>query len=451
MGGWLRRSCWCPTFSAPSPGPSHGPGRELSGSLAATSTPPLPRPSTYLGVGAVRVAMQVGVLGVFRVASSPFPPHCFTLLFQRINCEAQGRSVSFRSRGHQFCSSHAPCLLSDLFRPADCPVCCGWLRLILPEGGVPCFTGEAYADLKEWWSKALKSRQRSHFRLSWADRSLGSRLGLAKSSISSSSRTSRPPASASMSSASIVLTVEQDLAVSSVPHHDRDSQVEDLPAGSVAPTAGQASPGPSPPSPPVPPGLSAWMSSVNSFMARMEGHLTSGSQRRRRSPSPASLSPLSPSESVVVEDDYLVCSDGEEDAALPVPKRRRFGTSAPWLPVRRALPPPFLLRCLLGALPLVPLRRMPWDSLLLPPSCLPGHRCHRRLLVRRLTGVLLPSVVWRTLLGPVSGLGGASLPGGRGTGVLPLPPDSFLSPERSLEAACGFFGGRFGCSGLLTG
>ncbi|KAG0719589.1 hypothetical protein GWK47_050124 [Chionoecetes opilio] len=125
----------------------------------------------------------------------------------------------------------------------------------------------------------------SHFRLSWADRSLGSRLGLAKSSISSSSRTSRPPASASMSSASIVLTVEQDLAVSSVPHHDRDSQVEDLPAGSVAPTAGP----------------------------------------HRLLP----LSPVPPSESVVVEDDYLVCSDGEEDAALPVPKRRRFGDFRP--------------------------------------------------------------------------------------------------------------------------
>ncbi|KAG0712161.1 hypothetical protein GWK47_019066 [Chionoecetes opilio] len=75
------------------------------------------------------------------------------------------------------------------------------------------------------------------------------------------------------------------------------------------------------------------MSSVNSFMARMEGHLTSGSHsptpRRRRSPSPASLSPVPPSESVVVEDDYLVCSDGEEDAALPVPKRRRFGDFRP--------------------------------------------------------------------------------------------------------------------------
>ncbi|KAG0719424.1 hypothetical protein GWK47_050508 [Chionoecetes opilio] len=30
-----------------------------------------------------------------------------------------------------------------------------------------------------------------------------------------------------------------------------------------------------------------------------------------------------------VEDDYLVCSDGEEDAALPVPKRRRFGNFRP--------------------------------------------------------------------------------------------------------------------------
>ncbi|KAG0725907.1 hypothetical protein GWK47_037675 [Chionoecetes opilio] len=46
----------------------------------------------------------------------------------------------------------------------------------------------------------------------------------------------------------------------------------------------------------------------------------------------------------------------------PCPSDDGSGTSAPWLPVHRALPPPFLLRCLLGALPLVPLRRMPWDS-----------------------------------------------------------------------------------------
>ncbi|KAG0725671.1 hypothetical protein GWK47_038150 [Chionoecetes opilio] len=89
----------------------------------------------------------------------------------------------------------------------------------------------------------------------------------------------------------------------------------------------------SPPSPSVPPGLSAWMSSVNPFMARMEGHLTSGSHsptpRRRRSPSPASLSPVPPSESVVVGMTTWCAPTGKEDAALPVPKRRRFGDFPP--------------------------------------------------------------------------------------------------------------------------
>ncbi|KAG0697151.1 hypothetical protein GWK47_026390 [Chionoecetes opilio] len=241
MGGWLRRSCWCPTFPAPPPGSSHGPGRGVERSLAAMSTPS-PPPTIHLPGGRGSACGNAGGdLGAFRVASSPFPSHCFTLLFQLINCEAQGCSVSFRSRGHKLYSSHAPCLLSDLFRPADCPVCCGWLRLILPEGGVPCFTGEAYADLKEWWSKALKSRQRSHFRLSWADRSLGSRRGPRQVVLSSSSRTSRPPASASMSWASIVLTVEQIwrspqfLTMTATPR-SRTCRV-----GLLAPTAGQAS------------------------------------------------------------------------------------------------------------------------------------------------------------------------------------------------------------------
>ncbi|KAG0729008.1 hypothetical protein GWK47_031271 [Chionoecetes opilio] len=283
----------------PRPTP-HGPGRELSGPWLPRRPPPLPDHPLTWGSGQCVWRCRWGFWGRFVLRLVPFPLTVLPFFSSGSIVRPRAARCLLGPEATSFCSSHAPCLLSDLFRPADCPVCCGWLRLILPEWGVPCFTGEAYADLKEWWSKALKSRQRSHFRLSWADRSLGSRLGLAKSSISSSSRTSRPPASASMSSASIVLTVEQDLAVSSVPHHDRDSQVEDLPAGSVAPTAGQASPGPSPPSPPVPPGLSAWMSSVNSFMARMEGHLTSGSHsptpRRRRSPSPASLSPVPPSD-----------------------------------------------------------------------------------------------------------------------------------------------------------
>ncbi|KAG0720339.1 hypothetical protein GWK47_048709 [Chionoecetes opilio] len=49
----------------------------------------------------------------------------------------------------------------------------------------------------------------------------------------------------------------------------RDSQVEDLPGGFVAPTAGRR-PWAFPPPPPVHPGLWVLETSVNSFMARMD-------------------------------------------------------------------------------------------------------------------------------------------------------------------------------------
>ncbi|KAG0721152.1 hypothetical protein GWK47_047020 [Chionoecetes opilio] len=253
MGGWLRRSCWCPTFPLPRPGPSHGPGRGVERSLAHVDPPPLPRPSTYLGVGGVW-RCRWGFWGLFLCCASPFSPHCFTLLFPADQLWAQGCSVSFRSRGHSSAPRTPRAFCRTFFVPPIARVCCGWLRLILPEG-VSLLYWRGLCDLKEWRSKALKSRQRSHFRLSGADRSLGSRLGLAKSSISSSSRTSRPPASASMSSASIVLTVEQDLAVSSVPHHDRDSRSRTcrLVCGSYG-WSGVSWAFPKP-SPPVPPGF----------------------------------------------------------------------------------------------------------------------------------------------------------------------------------------------------
>ncbi|KAG0699482.1 hypothetical protein GWK47_025793 [Chionoecetes opilio] len=338
MGGWLRRSCWCPTFPAPSPGPSHGPGRGVERSLAATSTPPLPRPSTYLGVGAVRVAMQVGVLGAFRVASSPFPPHCFTLLFQRINCEAQGCSVSFRSRGHQFCSSHAPCLLSDLFRPADCPVCCGWLRLILPEGGVPCFTGEAYADLKECVVEGFEvsptqplpsvlggpvsgfsagPRQVVHLLLvSHLPTPCLCFHELGVDRTDGGARSGGPPQSLTMTATPRSRTCRLGLwllrlvrRLLGLPHPHLL-----CPRGFV--------------------GLDVFSELLHGKNGGpLNFWVPFPTQRRRRSPSPASLSPVPPSESVVVEDDYLVCSDGEEDAALPVPKRTTV----------RGLPPPGFL------------------------------------------------------------------------------------------------------------
>ncbi|KAG0720720.1 hypothetical protein GWK47_006617 [Chionoecetes opilio] len=83
----------------------------------------------------------------------------------------------------------------------------------------------------------------------------------------------------------------------------------------------------------------------------------------------------------------------------PCPSDDGSGTSAPWLPVHRALTPPFLLRCLLGALPSSRcggcLGTPPSSSVLftwapMPPSI----ACERRS-----TGGLLPSVVWRTAPG----------------------------------------------------
>ncbi|KAG0717357.1 hypothetical protein GWK47_054646 [Chionoecetes opilio] len=110
--------------------------------------------------------------------------------------ECPGCSVPFLGPEATSSAPRTPrAFCGPFFAPGRLPgMLWGWLRLILPEGGVPCFTGEAYADLKEWWSKALKSRQRSHFRPVLGGPVLGSRLGLPKSSISSSSRTSRPPA-----------------------------------------------------------------------------------------------------------------------------------------------------------------------------------------------------------------------------------------------------------------
>ncbi|KAG0728052.1 hypothetical protein GWK47_033280 [Chionoecetes opilio] len=65
----------------------------------------------------------------------------------------------------------------------------------------------------------------ANFRLSWATGLLFSRLGLRQVVLSSSSRTSRPPASASMSSSvDRAGRWSKNLSVSSVPHHDRDSR-----------------------------------------------------------------------------------------------------------------------------------------------------------------------------------------------------------------------------------
>ncbi|KAG0710075.1 hypothetical protein GWK47_023550 [Chionoecetes opilio] len=172
------------------------------------------------------------------------------------NCEAQGCSVSLGPRP-KLCSSHAPCLLSDLFVPPIARYAVDGFRLILPEGGVPCFSGEAYADLKEWWSKALKSRQRSPFRLSGRT-GLGFSAGPRQVVHLPSSSPPPDPCLGFHESASIVRRWSkiwrspQSLTMTATP------QIEDLPGGGFGSHGGQASPGALSPNPtPVPPGLSA--------------------------------------------------------------------------------------------------------------------------------------------------------------------------------------------------
>ncbi|KAG0701134.1 hypothetical protein GWK47_025383 [Chionoecetes opilio] len=139
--------------------------------------------------------MQVCGFGGLFVCSSPFPSLLYHFFFQRINCEAQGCSVFLGLPRTQICLLARPVfggLLSDLFVPPDA-VCVDGCGSSSRRGVVPAFWRRPYADIKEWWSKALKSRQRSQLPSVlgatglWV---LG--LGLAKSSISSSSRTSRP-------------------------------------------------------------------------------------------------------------------------------------------------------------------------------------------------------------------------------------------------------------------
>ncbi|KAG0711099.1 hypothetical protein GWK47_021381 [Chionoecetes opilio] len=105
---------------------------------------------------------------------------------------------------------------------------------------------------------------------------------------------------------------------------------------------------------------------------------------------------------------------GKRRLPYPCPSDDGWGTSAPWASCPPGPSSAFSSEVPLGALPLVPLRRMPWDSSFFLRLFLPGHRCHRRLLVRRLTGGLLPSVVWGTAPGAQFRTWRCALPGGRG-------------------------------------
>ncbi|KAG0710536.1 hypothetical protein GWK47_022610 [Chionoecetes opilio] len=143
------------------------------------------------------------------------------------------------------------------------------------------------------------------------------------------------------------------------------------------------------------------------------------------------------------------CAEGKRMLALPGPSLddgRDF--RPPGLPVRgpfSALFSEVPSRCI----HLVQLRRMlgtPSFFLVL----FYGTRCHRRLLVRRLTGGLCHWSFWRTSSwGPVPDLEVRRSREDGGKGVLPLPPDFLCSRLNAPRSALRFLRRPLGCSGLL--
>ncbi|KAG0730513.1 hypothetical protein GWK47_028101 [Chionoecetes opilio] len=134
--------------------------------------------------------------------------------------------------------------------------------------------------------------------------------------------------------------------------------------------------------PPVPPGGCRLDDLVNPF-GQEWGPLNFGSRsptpRRRRSPSPASLSPFAPFESVLVGMTPGVLRGGKEDTDLPFPRTRVLGDPAPRTRPPGPLPPPFL-RGAFGCTSPRPAAEVR-GPLLLPRPFFPGAPIRRRLLV----------------------------------------------------------------------
>ncbi|KAG0713775.1 hypothetical protein GWK47_015470 [Chionoecetes opilio] len=232
---------------SPAGKPSHGPGRGVERSLAChVDPPPLPRPSTYLGVGAVRVAMQVGVLGAFRVASIPFPLTVLPFF-------SSGSIVRPRAArcllGPEATSSapRTPRAFCRTFSSRRLPGMLWMAAAHPPGGGCALLYWRGLCCLKEWRSEGFEVSPtqplppcpgRTGLWFSAGPRQVVHLLLVSHLPT---------PCLCFHELGVVVLTVEQDLAVSSVPHHDRDSQVEDLPAGLWLLRLVRASPGPSHP------------------------------------------------------------------------------------------------------------------------------------------------------------------------------------------------------------
>ncbi|KAG0729567.1 hypothetical protein GWK47_030048 [Chionoecetes opilio] len=148
------------------------------------------------------------------------------------------------------------------------------------------------------------------------------------------------------------------------------------------------------------------------------------------------------------QDDTWCAPTGKRMLPYPCPRDAVGGLPPPGFLSPGPLPPPFFLRCLLGHFP-CPLRRILGSPLFLRPVYLGTDAAVDCL--ERLTGGLFPSArLGGTARGAHFGLGGARSRGDGGQESY-LPGAGFLSlPWTPLEEP-GFFGGRFGCSGLLTG
>ncbi|KAG0726404.1 hypothetical protein GWK47_036668 [Chionoecetes opilio] len=428
----VSRSCGA---HPPRPLPRTPPGAGWELRVPAPRRPPPPPPTHLPGVG-VRWRCRGGFWGV-SCCSSPFPPHFFYPSFPRINCKAPGCRV-FSPEATSSPPRTPPCLCRTFFRPADCPVC--WeAAVILPEGG-PLFSGGAHADLKEWWSKALKVPQAA------TSVCLGgpvSGFSAGPPKVVISSRLDPPdPLPLFHDSASTSEGFGARLAAPQPLTMPRDPQSGTCRLGRGLRLVGVSGP----PHPHLlAPGVVGLDVFMNPFMERMGGPFNFWGRFRHRGRRSHACFPLTGCLllSLCSRDDYRVCSEGEEDVPYPSPSDAVRGLP-PWLPVPRPFLPLFLLRGPSGALP-CPGGGSLWDppssSVLFPWDRCPVFACERvdggfsHRSLGEGPGAHFPDLE-------------VALPGDGGQ-------ESFLTagfPSLALtlpQSSLGFLGGRFGCSGPL--
>ncbi|KAG0722766.1 hypothetical protein GWK47_043917 [Chionoecetes opilio] len=223
--------------------------------------------------------MQVGVLGAFRVASSPFPPKLFYPSFPADQLWGPGLLGGLLGPEATSSAPRTPrAFCRTFFVPPIARYAVDGLGLILPEGVVPRFTGEAYADLKEVVIEVFKSLANA------ATSVCPGRTGLWVLGWASPNRPSpprlappAPPPSASMTLGVDVLRVwkgkiwrsPQSLTMTATPRSRTAGWV-------CGPTAGRGVSWAFPTLTSCASGVVGLDDFSESFMARMEGHKTSG-------------------------------------------------------------------------------------------------------------------------------------------------------------------------------